>query len=237
MRIKHVWWVALAAWGILSFFGVPLPKDWKSATPWLTYLETFARDHVAYPMMCGLVIGLTFGTVIIPEAWALFRESERKKKAEIDSYLKASDGVRITSTVGGPLSKWIGIDVAAATEASLIDCEVLLLSITRLHDDETKEVLAGEPVWCEWGNRPERKIEIAHGIPWPANFFAVGEASPTTLVVRTAPGKPSIIRGVQAPGQFRLKVGIQAKGAKADIRSYRFVWGGSYDGEIRLIQE
>jgi hypothetical protein len=51
MRIKHVWWVALAVWGILSFSGVSLPKDWKSAVEWLTYIETFARDHVAYPVM------------------------------------------------------------------------------------------------------------------------------------------------------------------------------------------
>jgi hypothetical protein len=72
-RLKYVWWLCLATYGVLSFFGVPLPKDWNTTVSWLLTIDEWTLRHAAYPGLFLFFIALVIGTVIAPELLRLVK--------------------------------------------------------------------------------------------------------------------------------------------------------------------
>jgi len=70
---KWVWRAFLAALNVASFFGAPIPKTASVSVDWLTSVDIWIINHAAYPSIFALSVGLIFGTVLIPEAWAHFQ--------------------------------------------------------------------------------------------------------------------------------------------------------------------
>ena len=44
-------------------------------------IEVWLAEHVAHPVFFAFIVGLTFGTVIIPEVWRVFRQRLGKEDA------------------------------------------------------------------------------------------------------------------------------------------------------------
>lgn len=44
-------------------------------------IEAWLAERVAFPVFFALIVGLTFGTVIIPEVWRVFRQHLGKEDA------------------------------------------------------------------------------------------------------------------------------------------------------------
>jgi hypothetical protein len=70
MRIRFLWYVGLAVFFLLSFFGVfSMPKDYPSALKMLTTIETWWSAHAAHPVAAAFITGLAIGTALLPELW------------------------------------------------------------------------------------------------------------------------------------------------------------------------
>jgi hypothetical protein len=131
LRPKYLWWAVLGFFGLASFFGAPIPRDWVSTMKWVTSIEAWGHDHVAHPFIFALIVGLATGTVVVPEIWGAVRRQIGKPK--IDVFLDRG-GVRVVETRASDLpaaprtpdTKWIQITVKGATDLPLIDCEARL---------------------------------------------------------------------------------------------------------------
>jgi len=73
--IKWWWRGVLLVYGAAAFFGTPLPRDWNSTLNWLTDADLWMINHAAYPSFFAIFIGLTLGTVVIPEGMRIARNT------------------------------------------------------------------------------------------------------------------------------------------------------------------
>jgi hypothetical protein len=73
LRFKYIWYLILFAWGVLAFFEVPIPNNWKSAMSLLTFFDNWLFAHAAHPTLLALFVGLVIGTIIIPEGWRVLK--------------------------------------------------------------------------------------------------------------------------------------------------------------------
>jgi hypothetical protein len=103
---KYAWWLVLVGWGILSFFGVPLPKDWNTTASWLLSIDIWVLNHAAYPGLFLVFVGLALGTVVGPEVVRL-----------LASHLRAEPPHHGSDTLTGQnLSDPTGAAIAAMLE-------------------------------------------------------------------------------------------------------------------------
>jgi hypothetical protein len=61
--------------GVVSYFGFPLPKDWAGTLDWLTDIDVWIINHVAYPSLFAFATALLFSTVVVPDVWAYIKRS------------------------------------------------------------------------------------------------------------------------------------------------------------------
>jgi hypothetical protein len=71
--ILALWWVI---WLLFLFFGifVPGPAAAGSTMDWLTTVDQWIINHIRFPGTFSILLGLTIGMVVIPEAWRVTRQ-------------------------------------------------------------------------------------------------------------------------------------------------------------------
>ena len=68
-----MWTILLVVVWFLSFFGIPLPKDWGSTERWLSVGDGWLQQHVAYPGIFLLFTALLIGTFVAPQLFSILR--------------------------------------------------------------------------------------------------------------------------------------------------------------------
>jgi hypothetical protein len=71
-KAKYLWYFVVLAGSIVSFFGLyDLPKTWGAVRQiLLNPLEGWLQTNAADPILTAFILGLAFGTIILPEIWS-----------------------------------------------------------------------------------------------------------------------------------------------------------------------
>jgi hypothetical protein len=184
-RAKYLWWAALVVFGALSFFGVPLPRDWLAAIEWLTTTETWMHQHIAHPIIFALVIGLATGTVIIPEVWTIVRrrlEGPRLEPQFDPDHQIHRDVMLFEATTGQPIpikATYVQVHVASVGTAQVNNCAGWITRLERLDAFENAVAALRGTRQLVWSLREAAKthLPILPEIPQDLDIFRTVEGT------------------------------------------------------------
>jgi hypothetical protein len=125
--------------GLIGIYGfLQHQLAWLPAMSWwIVFPLAFA------PVFIWVVVGLTVRVVAL----------ERKLNPGISVFIDSDTaGVSTYPTNNNRISKWAQIGVSSSTDMPLVDCEVRLTSLARIHEDGSSEIIEREPIFCIWSN-------------------------------------------------------------------------------------
>jgi hypothetical protein len=235
-KLKHVWAVILVIFGALSFFGVPLPRDWRAVMEWVTATEAWLHGHIAHPIVLAFIIGLATGTVIIPEAWSFVRRRLEGPRIEpqFDSVRDIYWNVDLFDEMGQQLpNKATYVQVHVVSVAHVEDCAGWLTQIERL-DARGKPVASlrlGGSRSLRWSPQEANLIfvSIDPDIPQNLDIFRVVENVNRIDPMTVGGYPPTWVAFFNMPGVYRITITVAAKGAKSRAIRLHVDWKGQWN--------